>query len=184
MNGPDKSLHTERFALEPIASRHADVLFDDLADSRLYEYIPDDPPASKEELRQTYERWSRRGSADGTEVWYNYALRSVEDDLYVGTLQATLTTNGDTLIAYQIFPRFWRRRAAAECLSEMLCALASSGATRFSAHVDTRNIASQRVLTTLGFSLVRRIENADFFKGERSDEFVFELSAAEAKLHR
>jgi ribosomal-protein-alanine N-acetyltransferase len=179
MNGPDEALSTERFVLEPIRDIHADLMFDDLLDPRLYQYIPDEPPASREQLRRTYERWSKRRSADGSETWYNYALRRVERSAYVGTLQATLTANGEAMIAYQVFPRFWRAGVATECLSAMLRALAADGATRFIAHVDTRNLASQRLLEALGFLPGRRIENADFFKGSHSDEFVYERSASE-----
>ena len=180
MTDPDEALRSQRFILEPILAIHAELLFHDLLDSRLYEYIPGEPPASREQLRRTYERWSTRRSADGTETWHNYALRTVEGVVYVGTLQATVMTDGEALLAYQVFPRFWRAGVATECLSAMLRALASSGATRFIAHVDTRNVASQRLLAALGFSLVRRIENADFFKGLRSDEFVYGRSASNA----
>ena len=56
----------------------------------------------------------------------------------------------------------------------MMHALAAGGVTRFVAQVDTRNVASQRLLASLGFALVRRIDEADFFKGARSDEFEYE----------
>jgi ribosomal-protein-alanine N-acetyltransferase len=174
MTDPEEAIQSDRFVLEPLLVGHADLLFDDLLHPRLYDYVPSDPPASREALRLTYERWVRRRSADGAEVWYNYALKALRGAVYVGTLQATLRPEGDSLIAYQVFPRFWRTGIATEGVSAMMHALAAGGVTRFVAQVDTRNVASQRLLASLGFALVRRIDEADFFKGARSDEFEYE----------
>ena len=48
------------------------------------------------------------------------------------------------------------------------------GVERCRANIDTRNVASQRLVERLGFVLVSRIEAADEFKGEISDEVVYE----------
>jgi RimJ/RimL family protein N-acetyltransferase len=41
------------------------------------------------------------------------------------------------------------------------------------AYVDTRNAASIAVLARLGFSRVRTIEGADYFKNAVSDEYEY-----------
>jgi len=44
------------------------------------------------------------------------------------------------------------------------------------AYVDTRNKASIRLLERLGFERVDATKDADFFKGESSDEYVYHRS--------
>ena len=48
--------------------------------------------------------------------------------------------------------------------------------TLAAALVDTRNQASRALLASLGFTAIRTIERADFFKGCASDETRFELA--------
>lgn len=49
----------------------------------------------------------------------------------------------------------------------------AAGMTIAKALVDTRNNASIRLLERLAFSRMRLIENADHFKGARSDEYEY-----------
>ena len=57
----------------------------------------------------------------------------------------------------------------------MLAFLPSLGVSLAKAYIDTRNLASQRLVTRLGFVQVDEILVADEFKGEVSDEYVYEL---------
>ncbi|KFL91992.1 hypothetical protein AmDm5_0433 [Acetobacter malorum] len=50
--------------------------------------------------------------------------------------------------------------------------------TTVRAFVDTRNIGSVSLLEKLGFSRKKTIENADFFKGNQSDEYEYVLERA------
>ncbi|HEX2690338.1 MAG TPA: GNAT family protein [Kofleriaceae bacterium] len=178
----NQRIYSQSLILEPIAVDHARELFDDLQAPELYLYTPDDPPTSSGELEGRYIRWSKRTSSSGDEIWYNYALRLTDgqedDQEYVGTLQATAKNTGEALIAYQVFPRYWRRGIAREGCRVMIEKLFKDGSTKMIAQIDTRNIASQRLVESLGFVRTDRINNADTFKGTVSDEYVYELLPA------
>jgi [ribosomal protein S5]-alanine N-acetyltransferase len=71
----EKTLETERLLLEPLLPQHATLLFEGLADARLYRFIPRNPPESVEALETRYRKLSSRRSADGSEAWLNFAMR-------------------------------------------------------------------------------------------------------------
>ena len=75
----ETTLETERLLLEPLMPEHAALLFEDLADERLYRFIPTDTPESAEALERRYRKLSSRRSPDGSEVWLNFAMRLREE---------------------------------------------------------------------------------------------------------
>jgi RimJ/RimL family protein N-acetyltransferase len=163
--------------LEPILRTHGKKLFDELQAPALYSFIPHEPPASIEELEARFERWAERKSPDNGEIWLNYAIFSSDESAYVGTLQATILSSGKAYIAYEVFPRFWRRgfaKSACNCLIDFV--FESYQLQALSALVDTRNEGSWRLLESLGFKRVATLKDADFFKGSSSDEFAYELT--------
>ncbi|MCH5716678.1 GNAT family N-acetyltransferase [Niabella hibiscisoli] len=174
---PEK-IFTKNLILEPIKVSHAALLFTQLQSDKLYTYIPVNPPESIDKLENKYERWSKGGSDDGREIWLNYAVYHRSIDSYVGTLQATIQKQGNTYIAYEVFPHFWRQGIAKEACQSLIDYLFKEfKLKRVMAHVDTRNIASQKLLQSLGFSLEQTLINADEFKGSKSDEFVYALAS-------
>jgi [ribosomal protein S5]-alanine N-acetyltransferase len=169
-------LSTERFVLEPIVAAHARPLFAVLSDSALYDFIPEEPPATLEVLRALFERWEPRRSPAGDQVWLNYGVRERATDSYCGTLQATVVPASHAYLAYLIAPQFWGRGLATEtCAALIRFVFGAFAVKRMLAHVDTRNARSIRLLERLGFHKVNTIVGADTFKGSISDEFVFEL---------
>jgi RimJ/RimL family protein N-acetyltransferase len=173
----ERVLVCDGLLLEPILRTHGDKLFDELQAPGLYFYIPHEPPTSIEELETRFERWAKRKSSDNDETWLNYAVFSTSESAYVGTLQATMLNSGKTYMAYEVFPRFWRRgiaRSACRCLIDFLFERYQTPA--LSALVDTRNEASWRLLESLGFQRIATLKDADFFKGASSDEFAYELT--------
>jgi [ribosomal protein S5]-alanine N-acetyltransferase len=171
----ETSLFTARLALEPVRSEHAALLFTALQDPRLYTYIPDDPPASLEALKDRYRRWERRSSADGREVWLNWAARLRANDEWVGTFQATIMEAQRALLAYMIFPPYQRQGFAREGCQRVIEHLADRyGAEVVAAEIDTRNTRSIALVESLGFRLVATTHGADTFKGALSDEHRFE----------
>lgn len=178
---PDRTLRAGAVVLEPIVPKHAARLFTLLQAPALYTYIPHDAPRSVQELATLYTRWAARGSDDRTETWLNYAIFDRKLNEYAGTVQATVQRSGEAHIAYEVFPHLWRRRYAT-----MACiALAGYVFSQFrhveavSALLDTRNTASWRLLESLGFRRTGLIEEADVFKGHRSDEYIYAITRAE-----
>ena len=172
----EDAIQTINFTLEPITTKHAQPLYKSLQDSALYTYIPFEPPQSIEALAERYQRWSIRQADDGSEIWLNYAIYWPQDKEYVGTLQATIEKAGKTYIAYEVFPPYWRRGIACEAVSALLTYLFEACTVQaILAHTDTRNEASSKLLSALGFCYKETIEGADYFKGSSSDEYVYEL---------
>jgi ribosomal-protein-alanine N-acetyltransferase len=160
-------------ALEPICDHHAEALFAGLSAPEAYQFIPQDPP-SMESLAARYQLLAHGASPDGREIWLNWALRRHASE-YIGFVQATVQRDTRAaLIAYQLFPGFWRQGYGREAVAAMLKYLIELLDIRaVSAFIDTRNLASRRLVENLGFKQIRRIKNADFFKGAASDEHEY-----------
>jgi ribosomal-protein-alanine N-acetyltransferase len=176
---PELPLETPRLLLEPLAVSHATALFEALQAPALYTYIPQDPPSSLEALMARYAALASRRSPDGQEDWLNWALRQRKTGIYVGTVQATVRADHTALLAYMIFPAFWRQSYARESCARVLAHLFEDYYVgRVAAEIDTRNTASLRLVEALGFTRVATAPGADFFKGAASDEYRYELSAS------
>jgi RimJ/RimL family protein N-acetyltransferase len=146
---------TPRLRIEPLAPTHANLLFEPLRDPRLYEFIPDDPPASLDALARRFEHLASGGRGD--ETWRNWIMFSQGDP--VGTLQATIyPADRRALIAYVVFAFAWRRGFATEGVAWMLDQLRGEDVLVAEALIDTRNAASIGVVEKLGF---RRVEIVD-----------------------
>ena len=166
-------LSSARLSLEPLTTAHAELLHAPLCDSALYEYLPGEPPASVEALRQRYQRLEARRSPDGSQLWLNWATR-IRDGGYVGLVEATVHDDATTQIAYFVFRAFQRQGFAREAIESVLSHLQSDiGVREARALVDTRNAASWRLLERLSFWRTRTIKDADHFKGAPSDEFEY-----------
>ncbi|HET6660537.1 MAG TPA: GNAT family protein [Rubrobacter sp.] len=177
----ETTLETERLLLEPLMPEHAAILFEDLADERLYRLIPLNAPESSEALESRYRKLSSRRSPDGSEVWLNFAMRLREEGTlpkasYVGTLEATVFPNRSAYIAYTVFAPFWRQGYAREGCARMLRHLLEEYRVLVVvAEMDTRNAASVSLAEALGFKRVGTTLGADHFKGSVSDEHRYEL---------
>jgi ribosomal-protein-alanine N-acetyltransferase len=177
----ETTLETQRLLLEPLMPEHAPLLVEDLADERLYLFIPTDALESAEALETRYRKLSLRRSPEGSEVWLNYAMRLREEGTlpnasYVGMLEATVFPNRSAYIAYTVFVPFWRQGYAREGCARMLRHLLEDYSVLVVvAEMDTRNAASISLVEALGFERVGTTLGADHFKGSVSDEHRYEL---------
>ena len=173
-------LRTSRLTLEPLCEYHAALLIDRLGDKKLYEYIPQNPPTSIDDLRGRYRLLEKRASPDGREAWLNWAVRLGQRGDYIGLQEASVclsTSRAD--IAYFVFSPFWRLGYAREACWRVLAHLFDTlNATVVRAVVDSRNKASWGLLESLCFERTDFVEKADFFKGVQSDELTYEMEAA------
>lgn len=151
-------------------------MFDGLIDPVCYRYIPEEPPGSVEDLAARYCMLEGRRSPDGTEAWLNWVLIGLDGKAH-GYVQATVDLNSkEAWVAYFVFATSQRQGYAKEALGGLLPALREAyGIVRFNAAIDTRNIASIRLVESLGFVLTQHVKNADEFKGASSDEFHYSL---------
>ena len=172
----EQILKTKSLNLEPILPAHAEKLYHLLQSNDLYTYIPTNPPKSVLALEERYLRALSRQSPDKKEVWLNYAIFHNTHQSYVGTLQATIQSKEITYIAYEVFPAFWKMGIAKEACQKLIEYLfLNYPIEKITAHLDTRNLASKKLLESLHFKCVRTIKDADEFKGSKSDEYVYEL---------
>jgi [ribosomal protein S5]-alanine N-acetyltransferase len=168
-------LETGRLRLEPLVESHAVELFELYSDSRMYTYVPQDPPASESALKARYRFLSGRRSPDGTEGWFNWAIREKTHHKCIGSVQLTLRKDGRAQIAYEIGVPYWRQGYATEACMCVIAAAFETGISEVWAELDSRNIASIRLLGRLGFRRGAFKANADFFKGNPSDEWTYTL---------
>ena len=145
-----------------------------LSSSRTYEFIPGDPPTDREKFAIRLKNHESRISPDGLQHWLNWTVFSELE--VIGTVQADATdSTSSASIAYMFHPNSWGKGFAFEAVTAMLEHLKSQGITGLKAWTDTRNLASHKLLERLRFTKTEEIKNADEFKGNISDEFVFAL---------
>lgn len=170
---PEKILETSRLQLEPLTSSHASLIYEQLQDERLYKFIPQNSPRSLQALETRYLTLSSRLSPNGQEVWLNWVMRLC-DIVYIGLLEATVYTNHTAELAYMIFPPFWQKGYAKEGCERVLEHLFKDyGVNQVTVNIDTRNIASIRLVEALGFEYVSTQADVDFFKGSTSHEYQY-----------
>ena len=173
-------IETERLQMEPVTPAHAEAMFDVLSDERIYTYMPTNPPASLESLRESYEFLSRGESPDGRERWLNWILVDREGGRALGYFQATVREPESCLIAYVLNPVHWGKGHAREASVALIGHLFERyDVPSVEAYIDTRNEPSIRLVESLGLVRTRTIRDADEFKGSRSDEHAFRVSRAE-----
>ncbi len=163
-----------RLHYEALGPQHAAELFSLLGDPALYTFQPGEPPVTLDGLYQRYQRLSSTYSADHSERWLNWVMRSSTTGKAVGTLQATVRQDRSAYVAYFVFTDYQQQGYASEGLLWMLELLRSEfGCTTATADVDTRNDASNRLLRKAGFEQIGMTRDADFFRGATSDEFHY-----------
>ena len=173
---PETPLETQRLLLEPLRPDHASVIYEHLQDERLYQFIPQDLPASLRALEDRYGFLSARRSPDGREAWLNWVVRERRSGDYAGTLEATVHENLEATIAYTVFVPYQRQGLAEEACGRLLEHLFDDYRVGVvAAEIDTRNVASIALVESLGFSRVAFQEDADHFKSSSSDEYRYQL---------
>jgi len=166
---------TPNLRLEPLRKGHAALLLQPLSDAQLYALMPQDQPQSLEDLEKRYAFLELGNSPDGKEHWLNWTIFDRRFDKPLGTFQATVRDDGPSDIAYIVFATHWRRGIAKEAAPGVINHVFSQYPTPLlAANMDTRNVASIRLVESLGFKRTAFIPNADAFKGMTSDEFRYE----------
>ena len=164
-------IETERLRCETVTAAHADAMYPVLSDPRIYEYLPDQPPASVEALRRRYELLSRGTSPDGSEHWLNWMLFLRESGEPIGFVQATVRP-ASCSFAYVLNPRHWRKGYATEACTAVVSNLFERyGVASVRAEVNARNEASLALVRGLGFASVRHdaVEGDDVYEVTRAD---------------
>jgi ribosomal-protein-alanine N-acetyltransferase len=174
---------TARLRIEPLRSSHAPLLFDALADARIYTYVSDDIHTTVDSLTRRYAFLERGAPAGLGEVWLNWVLQRVDTAAYIGTLQATVTPDSHASIGYVLAPSAWGQGFATEACRWLLAALQKRFVLdEILATVDVRNLRSLRVLERLGVDCTGT-EPAEI-RGEATQDFRYRLGCRRAAWAR
>lgn len=169
-------LTTPRLTLEPLQVDHAELLFSGLSDPSLYSFIPRNPPPSIDDLRERYTRILRGPQDNPGELWLNWAAREKATGQYIGFIETSTLPDDQAYLAYFIFSNAQRNGYAREACEAILRHLAREYRIQsVVAEMDTRNDASRKLVESLGFRRAAEKRDADFFKGNTSHEYRYEL---------
>lgn len=169
-------LQTERLILEPLEVAHAEKLYAGLSDATLCKFIPNDP-LSLAELTEKYRRILRGPRDNNIELWRNWAVHLQDSDDYIGIIETSVFPSDYAYLAYFMLAPHHRQGYAHEACAAVLQHVRKIyNIKRIVAEMDMRNIASWRLVESLGFIRTSSKLNADFFNGESSDEYLYELT--------
>lgn len=168
-------LTSQLLKLEPLNKDHASRLFEVLKDPQIYIYIPENPPVSEESLANKFAILAKGAPSHLDEIWLNYAIYDSEISKYIGTLQATLFVNEKkAFIAYILNSNYWGKGYATQAMLLMINKLIQKyEIIEFEACIDTRNTKSVELVKRLGFEYTGFEENADYFGGKPSHEYIY-----------
>jgi RimJ/RimL family protein N-acetyltransferase len=147
-------LDGERVRLEPLLEEHADELEPVLADPRLHTYIGGEP-ADRDQLRRRFRRQAVGRSPDGSQLWLNWLIRSHASGHALGTVQATVSVNGNTLtaeVAWVIGTAHQGEGYAKEAAGLMVAWLREQTVDTVVAHVNPQHEASMAVARSTGLA--------------------------------
>jgi ribosomal-protein-alanine N-acetyltransferase len=169
------TFETKRLRLEPLRITHASALQRIFWDPELYHFVPEDPP-TEAELIERLEKWAKRASPDGKEIWLNWIAYDLDTEEVVAHFQATVKPDHSAAVAYLV-PRIHQKKGYAhEGLSAVIQFLKKASSTKIvRAWIDTRNEDSIKLVEKIGMIRGKFLKDADFFKGATSDEWIYEM---------
>ena len=145
------AMATPRLLLTPLRVDDADALADVLNDERLHEFIGGRPP-TRAELRARY-RKMEVGSGNPREVWLNWIVRLRATAEPVGTVQATVTSDGllwTAHVAWVIGVPWQSQGFATEAAGALADWLLARGASTLLATIHPDHAVSEGVAARIG----------------------------------
>ncbi|MGH3905400.1 MAG: GNAT family N-acetyltransferase [Pseudonocardiaceae bacterium] len=158
----DQRITTSRTVLTPITVADAEDMAGVLAGPELYTFIGGQPP-SAEQLRARYAKLVVGHSEDGTQDWYNWVVRTQVEGRAVGTVQATVMSEGTRAEIAWIIGLPWQGQGyGSEAARAVVLWLTEGGIGYVTAHVHPEHPASAAVARRAGLSATDAI-----YDGER-----------------
>lgn len=169
------TLRCARLVLRPFAAADADDLYALHSNAHVLRYW-DSPPWSEHRRAGRFIAACRQMADDDTGI--RLAIDHAAEARFIGWCSVT-GWNPDfrsARLTYVLDDSAWGHGYATEAVHVLLSwAFATLNLNRVQAETDTRNIASVRVLTKLGFELEGTLRQDRIVNGEVSDSFVFGL---------
>lgn len=157
-----QAIETARLSLEPLRIEHAEPMASVLADPQLHTFIGG-VPASAPQLRSRYARMLA-GPDDPGVSWCNWMIRLRENCRLTGTVQATISPNGDKLyaeIAWVIGTAWQHRGIATEAACALVDWLAQQPIHAVIAHIHPDHHASAAVATAAGLTATAELHDGE-----------------------
>ena len=111
---------TSRLTLTPLVEEDAEAMVDVLDDERMYQFTGGRPP-TLDELRSRYRQLAVGRSADDTELWFNWIVRTTADGSAVGAMQVTLAADSTSAdVAWEVGVPWQGRGIAAEAATAVV----------------------------------------------------------------
>jgi RimJ/RimL family protein N-acetyltransferase len=145
-------LNTPRLLLTPLRVEDASEMVELLASVDLYEFTGG-APSDLADLTARYQRQVVGRSADGSELWFNWIVRTADDVVAIGFVQATVrdSVRGATAeLAWVVAPLLQGQGYASEAVDAVMKWLRAGGIRQFLAHIHPEHDASMRVAHRLG----------------------------------
>ena len=155
-----RSLLTPRLSISPLVAADASEMVAVLKHPALYRYIGGAPP-SLAELTEHYQHWAIRRSPDGTQVWWNWVVRTLEGTP-VGWIQATVTDDGRRAeMAWVTGRAYWGRGFATEAANAVAAWLLTVGVVEITANIHPGNQASAAVARMIGLNPTQAVHDGE-----------------------
>jgi len=169
-------IETERLRLRPRTLDDAESLYPTMSDAELMTWWSRAPFTSIEEVREHFM------PSEKSRGWRAWAITRRGDDRAIGFLSAGEKRQGGvTEIGYMLERAAWGSGIAREAVSALISHLFDHGQRRVFADTDPENVASNRLLESLGFTLEGRLRGEwETHIGVR-DTFIWGLLATEWK---
>ncbi|MCC9305973.1 GNAT family N-acetyltransferase [Kitasatospora sp. RB6PN24] len=149
-----EAIRTERLTLLPLRVEHAEEMAAVLSDPALHTFIGGEP-ATPAALRARYERLVA-GSPDPAVAWCNWVVQLRDRACLVGTVQATVTTDGQqglrAEVAWVVGTPWQRRGIAGEAARGLVNWLGGQAVRTVVAHVHPEHRASAHVAASAGLT--------------------------------
>ncbi len=134
-----------------------------LDDPGLHLFIGGDP-ARLAKLQEKYRRQAVGHSRDGSQRWLNWVLRWQDDGQAVGTVKATVISEGDALVAelaWVLATPHQGHGYAREAAGTVVAWLTEQGVKVVVAHVHPEHRASHRVAGAVGFTATTTVVDGE-----------------------
>ena len=148
----DTTMFTERLTLTALTVDDADEMVHVLDDDRLHKFIGG-RPATLDELRDRYRAFVS-GPKEPGDIWLNWIVRQKQEQVAVGTVQATISTTADggssANVAWVIGGAWQGLGFATEAARSLVDWLRSRGVDVVTAHIHPDHHASAIVASRAG----------------------------------
>ncbi len=156
---PDEVIAMARLELRPLTPADLEALFPVLDEPALHTFIGGEP-RSRKELARWIDAVAKGGPPGGSERWLNWVARRLDDEIVVGTVQATVAGD-EASIAWVIGTPFQGHGYAKEAAAGMVGWLRDDDVTRLRAAIHPDHLASQAVARSLGLEPTDEIDDGE-----------------------